>query len=137
MGGNDRLDPKAGPLGNLSQAYFGNLDMVVRGCEPAFKSTGRWNLELAGLAAKRTQAWLEIPSRLAKCKTPADVFGEQVRFWQAAASDYAEGYHRLLSVWGAGSALPRLNGAQPRDYITFPEPQEAPAGAKRGERKAA
>jgi hypothetical protein len=137
MGGSDRLDSKTGPLGNLSQAYFGNLDMMVKGCEPAFKGTGRWNLEVAGLAAKRAQAWFEIPSRLARCKTPADIFGEQARFWQAAASDYAEGWHRLLAVWGASSVLPKLNSVQPRDYITFPEPQETPAAVKRGERKAA
>lgn len=137
MGGSERLDPKAGPLGNLSQPYFVNLDMMVKGCEPAVKGAGRWNLELVGLTAKRAQAWLEIPARLARCKTPADLFGEQVRFWQAAASDYAEGCHRLLAVWGAHTALPKANGAQPRDYITFAEPQEAPAASKRGERKAA
>jgi len=137
MGGSDRPDSNAGPLGSLSNAYFGNLDVMVRGFEPALKSTGRWNLEVAGLAAKRTQAWLEMPSRLVGCKTPAVIFGEQVRFWQTAASDYAEGWHRLLAVWGASSPLPKLNGLQPRDYITFPEPQETPAAAKRGERKAA
>lgn len=137
MGGSERLDPKAGPLGNLSQAYFCNLDAMVKGCEPALKGAGRWSLELVGLTAKRAQAWLEIPARLAKCKTPADVFGEQMRFWQAAASDYAEGYHRLLAVWGASTPLAKGNGAQQRDYITFPESQEAPAASKRGERKAA
>lgn len=137
MGGSERLDPKAGPLGNLSQAYFGNLDMMAKGCEPALKGAGRWALEVVGLTAKRSQAWGEIPARLAQCKTPADVFGEQVRFWQAAASDYAEGYHRLLAIWGAGMPSHGVNGAQTRDYITFPEPQETPVVSKRGERKAA
>jgi hypothetical protein len=137
MGGSERLDPKAGPLANLSQTYFGNLDMVVKGCEPALRGVGRLNLELVGLTAKRAQAWLEVPSRLGKCKTPADVFGEHVRFWQAAASDYAEGYHRLLAVWGACATMPKAEGMQPRDYITFAEPQEAATAAKRSERKAA
>ena len=35
MSGNERLDSKAGPLGNLSQAYFGGIDNMVKGCEPA------------------------------------------------------------------------------------------------------
>ena len=91
MSGSERLDPKAGPLGNLSQTYFGNLDMMVKGCEPALKGVGRWNLEVVGLMTRRAQAWLEIPTRLSQCKTPADVFGEHVRFWQAAGNPCIDG----------------------------------------------
>src|SRR5258706_8834684 len=76
MSGNDRFDPKAGPLGNLSQACFGGLDMMVKGYEPALKGVGRWNLELVGLMTRRSQAWLEVPVRLGACKTPVDVFNE-------------------------------------------------------------
>jgi hypothetical protein len=139
MSGSERLDSKVGPLGNLSQAYFGSLDMLVKGYEPALKGVGRWNLELLGFTARRAQAWLEIPTRLSKCKTPIDVFNEQARFWQAAVADYADGSQRLTAAWSACAAvMPRLTDAQQRDYITFPEPQEAPAAAaKRGERKAA
>jgi hypothetical protein len=137
MSGNDRLEAKAGPLGNLSQAYFTNLDMLVRGCEPALKGVGRWNLELVGLMARRSQAWMEIPARLGRCKTPADLVGEQLRFWQAAAADYVEGSQRLAAAMGAcASVVGKFNGVQPRDYITFPEPEEAQA-PKRSERKAA
>jgi hypothetical protein len=137
MGGSERLDPKAGSMGNFSQAYFGNFDMVMKGYEPAIKGAGRWNLELVGLMARRAQAWFEVPARLGRCKTPADLLNEQVQFWQSAASDYSEGYHRLTAVWGA-YAMPKLNGTQqPRDYITFAEPQEAAGAPKRGERKAA
>jgi hypothetical protein len=139
MSGSERLDSKAGPLGNLSQTYLGGLDMMVKGYEPAFKGVSRWNLEVLGLMARRAQAWLEIPSRLSQCKTPADLFKEQTKFWQGAAADYTDGSQRLTAAWSAcASVMPKLNGAQPRDYITFPEPQEAPAAApKRGERKAA
>ena len=139
MSGSERLDSKAGPLGNLSQTYFGGLDMMVKGYEPAFKGVSRWNLEVLGLMARRAQAWLEIPSRLSQCKTSADLFKEQTKFWQGVAADYTDGSQRLTAAWSACAAvMPKLNGAQPRDYITFPEPQEAPAAApKRGERKAA
>jgi hypothetical protein len=138
MSGSERLDSKAGPLGNLSQTYFGSLDMMVKGCEPALKGVGRWNLELLGFMARRAQAWLEIPSRLSQCKTPVDVFNAQGKFWQAAAADYTDGSKRLAAAWSACVAMPKLDGiVQPRDYITFPEPQETPAAPKRGERKAA
>ena len=101
MSGSERLDSKAGPLGNLSQTYFGSLDMMVKGCEPALKGVGHWNLELIGLTTRRSQAWLEIPARLGQCKTPVDVYNEQMRFWQTAAADYADGSRRLVAAWSA------------------------------------
>jgi hypothetical protein len=138
MSGSERLDPKAGPLGNLSQAYFGGLDMMAKGFEPALKGVGRWNLELVGFMARRAQAWLEVPSQLRQCKTPVEIFNLQGKFWQAAAADYADGSKRLAAAVTACAAMPKASvGAQPRDYITFPEPQETPATPKRGERKAA
>ena len=138
MSGSERLDSKAGPLGNLSQAYFSNIDMMVKGYEPVLKGVGRWNLELLGFTARRAQAWVETAARLSRCKSPVEAFAEQAKFWQAAMADYTDGSQRLATAWGACAVMPKLNGAQPRDYITFPEPQEAPAAApKHGERKAA
>jgi hypothetical protein len=134
MSGSERLDSKAGPLGNLSQAYFSSLDMMVKGCEPALKGVGRWNLELVALVARRSQAWLEVPARLMQCKTPVDLANEQMRFWRSAATDYSESSRRLSAAWGACAAMPKLNGTQPRDYMTFTEPTDA---GKRADRKAA
>jgi hypothetical protein len=137
MSGSERLDSKVGPLGNLSKACFGSLDMLVKGYEPALKGVARWNLELLGFMARRAQAWLEVPSRIGQCKTPVDVLNEQAKFWQAASADYVDGSKRMVAAWSACATMPRLDGTQPRDYITFPEPQESSAAPKRGERKAA
>jgi hypothetical protein len=137
MSGNERLESKGDPLGNLSQACFGNLDIMVKGCEPALKGIGRWNLELVGFMARRSQAWLEMPAKLSRCRTPMDLVNEQLRFWQTAAADYADGQHRLTAALGAWGMMPKLAGVQPRDYITFPEPEENSAAPKRSERKAA
>jgi hypothetical protein len=137
MSESNRHDLKAGPLGNLSQAYFGGLDTMVKSYEPALKGVSRWNLELAGLMARRAQAWLAIPNLLTQCKTPVDVFNAQGKFWQAAAADYADGSKRLTAALSSAGTMPKLNGIQPRDYITFAEPQETSAAPKLGERKAA
>ena len=146
MSGSERLDPKEGPLGNLSQAYFGSLDKVVKGCEPALKGIGRWNVELMGLAAKRSREWLEMPERLTRCKSPVDFVNEQMRFWQTAAAQYAEASHRLAAAFGACAVAPYLNGAwggdtvaRSRDYITFPEPKDGAgdAASTRTDRRAA
>ena len=147
MSGSERLDPKSGPLGNLGQACFSGFDVMMKGYEPALRGVGRWNLELMGLMTRRTQAWLEMPARAARCRTPQDLINEQMRFWQTAAQQYADGSHRLATALGACAVMPGLNGAwggqavaPTRDYITFPEPLAAEEGAqsKRGdERKAA
>ena len=146
MSGSERLDANGGPLGNLSQAYFGTLDKMMKGYEPALKGAGRWNLELLSLATKRSREWLEVPTRLSRCKTPVDVVGEQMRFWQTAATQYADASHRLAAAFGAFAVAPYLNGAwggetvqRSRDYITFPEPRESPAEAAspRSDRRAA
>jgi hypothetical protein len=136
MGGNERMDAKGGPLGNLSQAYFDGVDKMVRGCEPSLKGAARWNLELLGLMTRRSQAWMELPARVGRCKTPVDVYNEQMRFWQTAAADYTDGWRRLAAAWGACALLPKLNGALPRDYMAVAEP-ESGAAARRSERKAA
>ena len=132
MSGNERLDSKAGPLGNLSQAYFGGLDKMVKGCEPALKGVGRWNLELFGLMTRRSQAWLEMPARLGRCKTPVEVFGEQMRFWQTAAADYADGWQRLAAAWGAcavDAEAQRLPAARLHDGRRAPGAPRLPTSA--------
>lgn len=142
MSASERLDPKAGPFGNLSEAYIKNLDTVARSFEPVWRGVGRWNLEVMGLATRRARAWADIPARLGQCKTPQDLLREQMQFWQSAAHDYTEGARRLSVAFGA-MAVPGLNGAQTgqdvaaaRDYITFPEPKPA-AEPARGRRAAA
>jgi hypothetical protein len=145
MRGSERLDPPAGPLANLGQAYFSGVDMMMKGYEPVLKGVGRWQLEIMGLATRRAQAWMQMPAQVSRCKTPQEFANEQVRFWQTAASQYVEGAQRLLAVMGASSPIPTFNGAwkgeaegQSRDYITFPEAKESEvSSAKRRDRKAA
>ena len=137
MSASERLDSKADPLGHLSQAYFGGLDVMVKGYEPVLKGVGRWNLELIGFMARRARAWVDIGSQLGQCKSPVEIFKVQTKFLQAASADYADAARRLTAVWGTATAMPQRDGAKDaRDYITFPEPQESPT-PKRGERKAA
>ena len=143
MSARERMDPIAGPFGNLSQAYFSSLDTAARGLEPALRGAGRLNLELVSLATRRAQAWLEIPHRLGQCRTPQELAREQLRFWQTAAHDYAEGARRLTVAFGAlvlpglGGAGHGRSGAARRDYITFPEADPALADAPRRDRRAA
>ena len=102
MSGNERLDSKAGPLGNLSQAYFGGIDTMVKGCEPALKGVGRWNLELFGLMTRA----LAGVARDAGAARPLQDAGRGLQRADAVLADGGGGLRRRLAA--AGSGLGRL-----------------------------
>ena len=102
-----------------------------------FKSV---NLEVMSLATRRTQAFIEIPSRLGACRSPEDFFGEQLRFWQTAVAEYTDSYSRIFDAyrtrvpvtWGNGKALagPEAKdaGDQKQDFMISREPEDAEGG---------
>ena len=141
MSGSERLDPKCGPFGNLWQTYSNSLDGLAKGWEPATVALGRFNLELMTLSLRRAQAWLEVPARLGRCRTPADLAQAQVHFWQTAGAQYAEGSQRLLAtLMSAGLASQAALGRDaraPRDYIAVADENEALAAAPAKDRRAA
>jgi hypothetical protein len=122
-------------------AYFGSLDSMAQGLSP-MKGAARAQLEWAGFLSRRTQAYLEIPSRMQQCRTPQDLFNEQARFWQTAFEQYAEAGRRMTEAWQAGlsggASQPAVR-ATARDYISFGAPTtgSAPARANGHDRRAA
>jgi hypothetical protein len=110
-------------------AYFGNLDSMSQSMSP-LKGIARSQLELMGFFSRRTQAYMEIPSRLQQCRTPQDLLNEQARFWQTAFEQYAETSRRVVEAWsqaGLGAAQQPVR-ATARDYINFGS--EAAPGSK-------
>lgn len=119
-----------GPYQNLMQSYFGGLDNAAQGYEPVMKGMARIQLEMMSLASRRAQAYLEISSRLAACRTPQELMTEQFRFWQTAVQHYSEGNRRVMTAMTAmaqpnttanGKSKPRA-----RDYLSVPDAQEQP-----------
>ncbi|MGE3230736.1 MAG: hypothetical protein AB7J30_14995 [Hyphomicrobium sp.] len=85
-----------------------------------FKATARCQLELMGLANRRLQAYLQVPARLAQCRTPQDLVNEQMAFWRTATDQYRESMLKVGEAWG--QAMPWLAGGATktdRDYINF------------------
>jgi hypothetical protein len=123
MNGSERLDPKCGPFANLWLTYSNGLDAMARSYEPVVLGLGRCQLELMTLALRRTQAWLERPTRLTRCRTPQDAVAEHVGFFQTAGAQYTESAQRifaaLLSTTAGPLAAGRRSGAagETRDYI--------------------
>ena len=65
-----------------------------------------FNIECMQLVNRRAKAWLNIPACLGRCKTPQDVFNEQVKFWQQMSQDYAEGTRQLTTALRPLQSLP-------------------------------
>jgi hypothetical protein len=109
----------AGPYFAPLQAYFEGLGSLTQSMSP-MKGLARSQLEIMGFWSRRTQAYLEIPTRLQQCRTPQDLFNEQARFWQTAFEQYAEASRRVTEAWAqVGGVDQQPVKATARDYIEF------------------
>jgi hypothetical protein len=145
MGHDQHLDSHAQAVPGPWAAYWRGLDVCVHGAEPILKGAARCNLELVSLASRRARAYFELTSRVSRCRSPQDLAGEQVRFWQVAAQDYADSARCFMDAWSSVFALglragEAAAGTAERDYITFAESRAdaaAPAARKPASRRAA
>lgn len=136
------FDPNAfGPFGALFQNYFSALESFSQGRSPfggglpgfdpqalsaqataPLKVAARCQLEVMGLANRRTQAYLQVPTRLAQCRTPQDFLNEQMAFWHTAMEQYGESSRKVADAWA--HLMPASFGSAgaaraERDYISF------------------
>jgi hypothetical protein len=144
------LDPKS--LQASTQGFIDGIDKVSEGWEPWLKATARCQLEAISLASRRAQSYMELPARIGACRTPQDLAGEQLRFWQAALAHYVESGSLMMECCRALTPMPwnflqitaGANGKgagekRERDYISVREPEEIreEAVADKGSRRAA
>ncbi len=118
-----------GTVSNPVQLYFEGLDKLAQGMSP-MKGLARAQLEMMGLVSRRAQAYLEIPTRMSRCRSPQELVNEQMRFWQTAFQQYSESSYKIAEAYRQGwtAAATTAASAQPfqqaapkkRDYITFP-----------------
>ena len=135
------FDPNAfGPFGPVFQTYVSALDNFSRtygvpnvwsaefnpnfvsvGLASPLKAAARSQLEVFGLLNRRTQAYLQAPTRLAQCRAPNDVVNEQMAFWRTAAEQYAEVGRKIFDAWSAADPRIAVEGSsgEQRDYINF------------------
>lgn len=118
------------------QAYFSNLDSMAQSMGP-MKGVARLQLEVMGYMSRRAQAYMEIPTRLSRCRTPQDLMSEQSRFWHTAFQQYAESNKRIMDAWTQVMPNPfaATAASKPaeRDYISFGDPKEANGRARTAE----
>ncbi len=129
------FDPNAfGPFGPLIQSYvtaFESLGLwpsdasgspVPQRLSAPLKAAARCQLEVLGLANRRTQAYLQVPARLAQCRSPRDLLDEQMAFWRTAAEQYGETSRKIFDTWTGADIWAYPGGhasSAERDYINF------------------
>jgi hypothetical protein len=122
------------PFQNVLQTYFGSFDGLAQAYEPVFKGYARWQLEVLSLTSRRAQAYLELPSRVAQCRTPQDLANEQMLFWQTAYQHYTDSTQRMLlaiSQIGPSAQTAQPEAPRERDYMTVSDPKEPAAAPPR------
>ncbi len=97
----DRM-PRTGPALGPNQAMANVLRNMTR-CQ----------LEMWAFSSRRAQAYMELPGRLARCKTPDAFAKEQARFIETAAHQYADSTKRLMSAWQGSYGLPQAGVKTP------------------------
>lgn len=131
-----------GQFANPFQVYFTSLDQMSQNASPMMgpmKAMARWQLECMGLMSRRAQAYMEIPSRLSRCRSPQDLIAEQTRFFQNAFQQYQESSKRIQDAWAQIGSTSLANGrdAAERDYISFADPKQANGKGRTKDRHAA
>jgi hypothetical protein len=152
MGNQTGFDPNIfGPFGAIFQNYISALDSFGQGKAaptaglPGFdpqavtaqataplKAAGRCQLEALGLINRRAQAYMQVPTRLAQCRTPQDLVNEQMAFWRTAGEQYSDSTRKIAEAWtqvfpwasASWANAPWAAGADratrtERDYISF------------------
>jgi hypothetical protein len=142
MSTDNKIDPSGGPFKNMFETCCGTMDLAAQRFEPWYKAVASSGLEVLSLMSQRALAYVELPRSVANCRTPQDLVDEQVHFWQTAWRQYGESSQRALNVWTTSVSLlggivaPWVPAAKPeRDYISFPEPQEATGAAEKQPKK--
>jgi hypothetical protein len=132
------------PIHDVFQMYFSGLESFGQAYDPYTKAFARTQLEVMGLISRQAQAYMQIPARLSRCRTPQDLAEEQMRFWRTSFDECATSIGRVTEAFAAGIAPAFAQATSTdetkseHDYITFPEPEELPSnsGHPRGRRAA-
>lgn len=75
-----------------------SLNFMFETFPPMAMAFTKWTMELVRFGAKRANEYNELPGRMAKCQSAADLYAEQIRFFTSLREDYAEETGRMLDL---------------------------------------
>lgn len=90
----DNKDLAQKGLKQFAEEVFSS-DAGAHAPQAGIKAAARCQLEMWALASRRARAAMALPSQLAACKTPNEMLGAYVNFWQAALTESADTTKRI------------------------------------------
>lgn len=69
------------------------------GASRYMRALAQTNVEMVGLMGRRSRAYLDFPSNLAKCRSPQQFVEQQARFFQDMLHDYQAANDRMVNCW--------------------------------------
>jgi hypothetical protein len=120
------FERQARPQNGYFERLVTSTEHATKSVAPMVTGAARANMELASLAGRRAQAYLDIPNTLARCRGPQDLFASQAQFWQTAFEDYSACSRRIVAAMSAYNSVAPASAdadAKPRerDTLTFPD----------------
>lgn len=96
----DRLptSPVASHSHDFFQLMFDAADLYSSIWQPFLKTIGRWNLEVAGLSLRHSQASLQLAGNLARSSSPAEWAAASLHYWDQISAQYAQSSQRLAAT---------------------------------------
>jgi len=82
----------------LNQISRQNLSYLSGTMPPFAAALAKWNMEMLRFSAQRALEYRELSTRMAQCRSPAEVWTEQKRFFEHMQDEYAEEMGRLLDL---------------------------------------
>jgi len=113
----------------LSNVNRQNLKYLSGALPPFAAALAKWNLEMLRFSAQRAVEYREMSERLAKCRSPVDVWSEQKRFFEDMQSTYSEEMGRLLELMNGISQVPAETEAQSAEPKPPSDPKPSPSEA--------
>jgi len=95
------------------QAMFDGADLYMSFWQPTLKGIGRTQLEFAQLAAKSGQSTLQWMTQLSTCRSPADVFNANLKYFETLTAYHRDSVEKLTAAMAkAAEPPPALNVLQ-------------------------
>jgi hypothetical protein len=94
----DKDNPGFDMFKHLHDISRNNLTYLSGVFPPLASSLAEWNLEMLRFSTRRAMEYRELSERLSRCRTPNEMWAEQLRFFEQLQSEYSAEMGRLLSL---------------------------------------
>ncbi len=94
----DKDNPGFDMFKHLHDISRNNLTYLSGVFPPLASSLAEWNLEMLRFSTRRAMEYRELSDRLSRCRTPNEMWAEQLRFFEQLQSEYSTEMGRLLAL---------------------------------------